>query len=87
MFFYVDVIVVFFFFDVFLVLEDESWFFGVDVLSLFDVEVFVYMWLLFDEEGVMIGLEGGLREEVKGMRNLVRYRRRLYERCWGKDVL
>ena len=53
---------------------------------MFDAEVFAYTWLLLDEEGAMTGLEGGLREEVKGMRNLVRHRRRLYERCWGKDA-
>ncbi|KAK0387186.1 hypothetical protein NLU13_5499 [Sarocladium strictum] len=66
--------------------EKNVWFFGADAPSLFDAEVFAYTWLLLDDEGAMGGLISGVREELRGLQNLVRHRTALYDRCWGEHV-
>lgn len=62
-------------------LGGNEWFFGAGGPGLFDAEVFAYTYLILDPA---MGWEDDvLGDCLGGCVNLVRHRRRLYERCWG----
>lgn len=62
-------------------LGEDEWFFGAETPGLFDAEVFAYTYLMLNE--ALEWRENKLAECLESFGNLVRHRKRLYERCWG----
>ena len=63
-------------------LGEDDWFFGAETPGLFDAEVFSYTYLMLDD--ALDWQENLLAGCLEQFGNLVRHRKRLYERCWGE---